>query len=84
MDWATLLLVSATLDRSKLESMHGGDPGGDPDSGEMNAHLDRRETIHWRRGGEMEANNQPQRERQRRALQQKVRRRDSGTVSERL
>ena len=37
MDWETLLSVSATLDRSKLEGMHGGEP----DSEEMNAHLDR-------------------------------------------
>ena len=41
MDWATLLSVSATLDWSKLEGTHGGEPGGEPDSKEMNAHLDR-------------------------------------------
>ena len=41
MDWETLLSVSATLDRSKLEGMHGGEPGDEPDSEEMNAHLDR-------------------------------------------
>ena len=29
-DWATLLLVSATLNRCKLEGMHGGEPGGEP------------------------------------------------------
>ena len=27
-DWATLLSVSATLDRSKLEGTHGGEAGG--------------------------------------------------------
>ena len=34
-------LGECDLNRSELEGMHEGEPGGEPDSKEVNAHLDR-------------------------------------------